>query len=252
LEFFMEELDIAEVRVSERGLRDGLFIDYLTRNDIPSEKSQSIRKKSILRLGRSCGIDENHSNTVARLALNLFDTAQKSGMLNWELKERELLEYAALIHDIGIFLSYTNHQAHTYYLTKNADLLGFDQEEISTIATIAFYHHKSLPRPKHPEFALLDKSAQKVVLQLSTLLKLAESLDRSHSSLVSAVQLFDVNGQTAILEITCKDDCQLELWGLQKHTETFKQVFQRNLTIVTNPEKTNASWREKLVKSIKP
>lgn len=232
LELFMEELGISELRISDRGLRDGLLIDYLSRNENNQSNAVSIRKKSIIRLGRACAFDEKHSENVSRLALELFDTANETGSLNLGVRERELLEYAALIHDIGTFLSYNNHQAHTYYLIKNADLLGFDQEEINFIATIAFYHRKAIPRKKHQQFAAFDNFAQNAVLLLSTLLKIAESLDRSHAGIVAGATLNCLDNKRAILEIKSKEDCQLEIWGVKKHLECFKLVFHRKLDIL--------------------
>jgi len=232
LQTLMEELRVPEIRVSERGLREGMPVDYLTRSEHqPPLALTSFRERSVFQLGRACGFDEAHARNVTRLALQLFDGTRAIGLHRLGEWERELLEYAALLHDIGAFLSYNNHRAHSYYFIRNADLLGFDQTEIAIIATTAFYHRNALPRTKHPEFAALDQRSRKIVKTLCMLLRIAESLDRSHTGAVSQVELrLDATG-AVVLELGSARDCQLELWGVKNHEAAFEKVFQRPLRV---------------------
>jgi Exopolyphosphatase len=84
------------------------------------------------------------------------------------------LGHAALLHDIGTFLSYSDHHLHSYYLIRHADLLGFDENEIATMATTALFHRKAKPGTRHPAFAELDRPMRKAVRLLSVLLRMAE------------------------------------------------------------------------------
>ena len=61
-------------------------------------------------------------------------------------REREWLEYAAILHDIGVHISYERHHKHSYYLIKNGDLRGFDPDEIETIALLTRYHRRVSPK----------------------------------------------------------------------------------------------------------
>lgn len=230
LDTLMLEFGLPEIQISDRGLRDGMLLDYLSRTcQAPPFREISIRERSIRQLGRACRFDETHANQVAGLALQLYDSAVRVGLLAPSEWQREMLYYAALLHDIGTFLTYNNHHAHTYYLIRNADLLGFNQAEIAIVATIAFYHRKTAPRRKHSEFALLDKISQKIVAALSILLRLAESLDRSHSGIIHQIR-FRAQDKDVVLEIAAQQDCQLELWGLKNHDRSFSEVFDKNLT----------------------
>ncbi len=103
-------------------------------------------------------------------------------------RERELLEYATFLHDIGSFISYTNHHAHSYYIIKNSELLGFDQKEMNFMANIARFHRKKTPRKKDPEILDLDSHERDTLGVLTTFIRLAESLDRSHTALVQHVR----------------------------------------------------------------
>ncbi|MFO1022113.1 MAG: Ppx/GppA phosphatase family protein [Planctomycetales bacterium] len=242
LETMAEELEIKEIRISERGLREGLPIDYLSRSEHPVPFGlQSLRERSVFQLGRACHFDESHALKVTQMALSLFDDAKQVGLHDYGDWERELLEYAALLHDIGSFLSHTNHRAHSYYFLRNAELLGFDQTEIKIVATTALFHYSQAPRMKNPEYAELDKRSRRIVRVLSMLLRLAESLDRTHTSAIDQAHLRAVDDGSISLEILSNRDCDLELWGLKKHERAFEKTFRRPLTIstpqVSPPEK---------------
>jgi exopolyphosphatase/guanosine-5'-triphosphate,3'-diphosphate pyrophosphatase len=232
LDILMQELAIQEMRISDRGLRDGLLIDYLLKNGhMPLLEEMSVRRRSVLQLGRACHFHENHAHTTARLALALFDSARQAKLHRLGQWERELLEYAALLHHIGSFLTYSNYQAHTYYLIRNAELLGFDQTEVAIIATTALYHRKTLPRKKYPEFVALTKRAQQIVPVLCVLLRLAESLDRSQTGHVQHACFDEVDQNRAVLSVHAAQDCHIEIWGVQQHVVAFEKIFRRRLEI---------------------
>jgi exopolyphosphatase/guanosine-5'-triphosphate,3'-diphosphate pyrophosphatase len=233
IDTLMAEMGIEELHISDRGLRDGLLIDYLSRKEhIHMLEGTSVRARSVLQLGRACGIDEAHAHHVAQLALELFDSSYAAGLHRFGQRERELLEHAAMLHDVGTFLSYNNHHQHSYYLIRNADLLGFDQGEIDILANAGLFHRKAMPsKKKHADFAALDKHSQRVVRLFALLLRIAESLDRSHSRVVQHVQLNPLKDGRFRLELQATGDCQLELWGVQTHAKAFQQVFRNKYLI---------------------
>jgi exopolyphosphatase/guanosine-5'-triphosphate,3'-diphosphate pyrophosphatase len=235
IETLMAEFGIEELSISERGLRDGLLIDYLAKYESSNLlQGLSVRGRSVLQLGRACGIDEPHARHVSLLALELFDSARQNGLHKFGDQERELLDYAALIHDVGTFLSYSNHHQHSYYLIRNADLLGFNQGEIEILANAALFHRKSMPsKKKHPEFAALDRRSQRTVRLFALLLRMAESLDRSHTGVVHQARLSVEDQDEATLIVEAGQECDLEVWGVQSHREAFKKVFKRRMVVKT-------------------
>jgi exopolyphosphatase/guanosine-5'-triphosphate,3'-diphosphate pyrophosphatase len=188
----------------------------------------------VRQLGRACHFDEAHAQTTARLALGLFDSARAAGLHRLGAWERELLEYTALLHHIGAFLTYTDYQAHAYYLIRHANLLGFDQKEIALIATTALYQRKALPRKRDPIFAALDTHAQDIVRILCVFLRLAKHLDRGHAGLVQQAWLRPIDAERIALHIHTPHDCQVEVWGIQKRAEVFEKVFGRSLVVSIN------------------
>lgn len=232
IDALMQELDLKEIRVSDRGLREGLLVDYLSRLEhAPLIEETSVRARSVLHLGRVCGFDEPHSRNVARIALDLFDSARELRLHKLGEWERELLDYAALLHDIGVFLSYQNHHAHTHYLIKNADLIGFDQTEIAIMAATALFHRKSFPRKKHPEFGALEDRSRTIVRTLCALLRMAEVLDRSHTGIVRRAQFRSIEDGAVVLQLRTDAVCELELWGVQNQAKAFEKAFQHELVV---------------------
>jgi exopolyphosphatase / guanosine-5'-triphosphate,3'-diphosphate pyrophosphatase len=232
LESFLKELGLESVTTTGRGLQDGLLVDYLSRMDaFPLLGELSPRQRSVLQLGRSCGINEVHARTVTSLVLELFDSARVLHLHNFGDYERELLEYATFLHDIGSFISYTNHQAHSYYIIKNSELLGFDQKEIAFMANIARFHRKKAPRKKDPEIMELESRERDALRILTTFIRLSESLDRSHTALIHHVRFSRVGNGSVHLEVVARGDCQLEIWGVEAEKKAFEKIFGKQLVI---------------------
>jgi len=230
LDVFMKELGLNEISITGRGLQDGLLVDYLSRMDnFPLLGELSPRQRSVLQLGRSCGINEIHARTVTSLVLEMFDTAKALKLHDFSDDERELLEYATFLHDIGSFISYTNHHAHSYYIIRNSELLGFNEKEVNFMASLARFHRKKSPRKRDLEITDLDTREQRALRLLSSFIRLGESLDRSHAALVQHVRFSAADKDSASLEIITRGDCQLEMWGIENEKKAFEKAFERKL-----------------------
>ena len=222
----MSELNIEALEVTQRGLQDGLLADYLSKMEgFPLLGHLSVREKSVLLTGRAFGINEYHARTVSTIALEMFDSGKTVGLHSLGSRERELLEYASFLHDIGSLISFNNHHAHSYYIIRNSDLLGFEHDEVLIMANIARYHRKKLPRKKEIEMPELDEHGKELVTILSTFLRLSESLDRRHAALIERVSFTRINDITAELEIVAREDCQFESWGVENEAKNFERTF---------------------------
>lgn len=232
-EVILDEIGDVPISISERGLRDGLLIEYLhRRDDTLHEQDRNYRRDSVLRLGRTCRFNEEHARHITDLSLKLFDSAFDAGIHSLADWPRELLEHAALLHDIGKFISYNSHGAHAYYIIRNAELLGFDDNEVELIASIAQFHKKPYPKKKkHPHFAALSKPSRKIVKVLCTLLRLAESLDRTHKALVTNVTFTPRDQRRATLTVTTSDACPLEQIAINTQLKAFAKTFKRELDV---------------------
>jgi exopolyphosphatase/guanosine-5'-triphosphate,3'-diphosphate pyrophosphatase len=232
LDLFMKELALDSIAITSRGLQDGLLVDYLSRMDaFPLLGELSPRQRSVLQLGRSCRINEVHARTVTALVLELFDSAKALKLHNFGDWERELLEYATFLHDIGTFISYNNHHAHSYYIIKNSELLGFDQTEVNIIANIARFHRKKVPKKRDPVILELDSRERETLRILTIFIRLGESLDRSHAALIQHVRFSRSDEESVFLEVVARGDCQLEIWGVEAEKKAFEKIFGKKLVL---------------------
>jgi exopolyphosphatase / guanosine-5'-triphosphate,3'-diphosphate pyrophosphatase len=227
----MEELGIRRIIASDRGLLAGLLMDYLQRFVYPPEVAgMSVRARSVMQLGRHFDFDERHATQVATLAGQLFDSASAAGLHPLGDAERELLTCAGHLHDIGMFLSITDHHAHSYYFIRHANLLGFTEQEVALIAALVYYHRQA-PRPRQEAFAALDPATREVVRVLSTFLRLAEALDRSHAGLVQQARIVPDGAGAFRLILTAPSGCALELVSAQNHAGGFHETFGQTLAV---------------------
>ncbi|HEX5643869.1 MAG TPA: Ppx/GppA phosphatase family protein [Thermoleophilia bacterium] len=236
LDALLEDLGIETiVALDDCGLREGLLLDDLGRaGQHEVRHGAGVRERSVLQLARATSFDEPHARQVARLALELFDSARASGLHRLGAEERELLGYAALLHDIGTFLSYARHHQHTYYLIRHADLVGFDQEELAVMAATAYFHRKALPAPRFEAFSGLDRRSRKVVRRLGAFLRLAEYLDRGHTGTIAHARLRrEADG--LVLELETAGDWSLEKWAVERRRDSLEKAFGRPLDVVAVP-----------------
>jgi exopolyphosphatase/guanosine-5'-triphosphate,3'-diphosphate pyrophosphatase len=230
----MEDTRAQEIVMSDRGTRHGILIDRLLLEGEAraSYESTTVRERSILQLSRGCNFDEEHAEHISRLCLSLFDQLRSMGLHPYGKRERELLRYSALVHDIGCFLSHSNHQRHAYYLVRHSDLLGFNDTEIDVIANVAYYHRKSVPKKRHVNLQALSRQDRKLVSVLAGILRVAEGLDRSHLALVREVRLAaGKSGGQMELTLFSEADCQLELWGVETNKDLFEEEFAVKLSL---------------------
>ncbi len=230
LEQIFEELDIEQMAVSEFALREGIIYDTVEKAQRKENvhNLHDIRYGSVIHLAESLMYEKKHSHHVAKLALSIFDQISRLHRLGE--REREYLEAAALLHEIGLFLSHDQHHRHSYYLIRNAELLGFTEDEKEIIANIARYHRKSHPKEKHEGFRNLQENQQFIVMKLAAILRIADGLDRTHTSRITALQCRKYKKSwTFKLKRSDGKPVDIELWGANRKKNLFEEIFNRKL-----------------------
>ena len=172
---------------------------------------------------------------MARLALAIFDQTRSVHGLGD--RERDWLEFGALLHDVGVHISYERHHRHSYYLIKNGDLRGFHPDEIEVIALVARYHRRGTPKRSHDEYSNLSGPLRRTVRTLSSILRVAESLDRSHAQAITALELRD-RGEDMLLVVHTGTDAELEVWATNRHLQPFEKLLGKpvRLESATTPQ----------------
>jgi exopolyphosphatase/guanosine-5'-triphosphate,3'-diphosphate pyrophosphatase len=208
----MKVLGAERMTTSERGLRDGLLVDWVLhhRPELALERTvHQPRERSVLAAMERFGVEQAHARQVARLATEIFDRTAR--VHNLQASDRELLRDAALLHDIGHHIAGEGHPQHGQYLLKHIRMYGFHAPEVAVLANIVRYHSRSRPKRKHHDFAVLSKEDQRRVNLLAGMLQIADGLDRSHNQPVEQV-VVESSGGRVLIRAICREVAELERW----------------------------------------
>jgi exopolyphosphatase/guanosine-5'-triphosphate,3'-diphosphate pyrophosphatase len=214
------------VEVTEAGLREGVFFSRLLE---PEELFDDVRRQSVLNLAGLYHVDHAHTQHVAYLALGMFDELARAGLHPGNPVERELLWAAAVLHDIGMTVDYDDHHKHSRYLILNGGLPGFTPREVALIGQAVRYHRKGMPS-FGPFASLMRKGDEELLARISTLLRLAEDLERPRDQLVRAAHAHVENGRVE-LRLETSGDASVSRWAAARETDLFEAAFGRELVV---------------------
>src|SRR2546426_1143984 len=220
-----KRLGTQQILVNSGGLRDGLLLAMIEER-FPSEARKSAgpisRLESARAFARQCRASERHCEDVRQLATQLFyGLAERFGV---PADARELLEAAALLHDIGYVINHAKHHKHAYHLILNGDLQGFTQRELEIVACVARYHRKAFPKKRHTAFARLERVDRRLVRALAGMLRVADGLDRTHTQRITAVTCGTHRGFVE-LTLQARTDPRVEIWDAERKSGLFQRAF---------------------------
>jgi exopolyphosphatase / guanosine-5'-triphosphate,3'-diphosphate pyrophosphatase len=223
LHLIAREAGVKQIMIPNVGLKDGILLD------IAEDLSKSLRPRrreqaweSALHIGRKYQFNEQHGRLTSKLAARLFE--QSKPLHNLEDDNLLLLEIAALLHDIGHFINTADHEKHGAYLLSASPLIGLNQLEQNIVANLVRYHRKKMPSMEDENFTSLPQKERLIVTKLSALLRLADSLDISHTENVSDVTL-EHAGAVWKMRVSGKKDQMLTKWAFDKRKSQFREVF---------------------------
>ena len=223
LQHIVKVAGVDEVVIPKVGLKDGLLLDMI--GELYGDEKHAHRDQvlaSAMQVGRKYFFDEQHATAVSRYAVQLFD--QTRTLHNLTLEHRLLLEVAALLHDIGNFISMTDHHKHTQYLLTATPVIGLGQSQMAIVANAARYHRKSFPKPQHDAYRILSSKERVLVSKLAALLRLADAMDNEHAAKVRSFTV-EIRKPKVTLVLKGEGDLLLEKWALMKKAEMFEEVF---------------------------
>ncbi len=227
-----DRLGAAEISVPGGGVREGIVLDLLERRGVRRESPARIVEDA-LALGRKYNFDEKHALHVSLLAGSLYDQlATVHGMGD---RERRLLVAAALLHDVGGFVSLKSHHKHSLYLIARSELPGFTAREMFLVGSVARYHRKTPPNSLHREFVQLSLADRNRVRLLAALLRIADALDKDHRQKIAGITLTR-SGTEVLIRTSGTDDILLEQWALKKKDDLFREVFGMTVRLTSDGE----------------
>ncbi len=229
LQAVLEVTGAPGIEVTEAGLREGIFLaGQLAPADPPLV--ECVRATSVRNLARQHGVDLVHAEHIAALAHQLLEALPGAGLP--VPGEPELVEAAALLHDIGLAVDYDAHHKHSSYLILGAGLPGFTPREVALIASMARYHRKGTPSLGSLA-ALCGPGDEELLLRGAALLRIAEQLERNRDQVVRAARLrrSDDDGGGIVLELDADGDTSVARWGAERQSELFARAFGAELTV---------------------
>ena len=216
---------------SAAGVRDGIIADLATRRvDRGVSQLTQDQRTVVEEMAEHYAVPLRHARRVARLTNELFLGLKAIHKLPPHYGR--LLEAAAYLHDTGHYVSDTRHHKHSYYLVANSDMPGFTLTERELIANLCRYHRKALPTPEHPNLQLLDPEGRRATSLLNPLLRLADSLDRSHGQRVRSIDC-QIRDEDFLLKLHVppETDIDLEVWAAERLNDIFRQVYGKAIAL---------------------
>lgn len=208
---------------TEKSVREGLIADWILRHRPELALSGSVpdpRRRSVVSAMEHYGADGAHARRVADTALRLYDAT--APIHKGSVDDRRLLEFSALLHDIGHFISGEDHHRHSQYLIRNTRMPGFTSPEIEIMAAVVRYHRGSRPKTNHDEFKPFPAPDRDRVRLLASILRVSDALDRGHDG--NLVQVDVQLGSTLEIRARTRDSGDLEHWSAVQRGEWLAEV----------------------------
>jgi exopolyphosphatase / guanosine-5'-triphosphate,3'-diphosphate pyrophosphatase len=215
--------------VSDASLRAGMLLDLA---DPGGRRSAEDFERQVLAsadaLGQKYRFDYEHGHQVAKLATRLFDELREDHRLGE--RERLLLQVAALLHDVGVYVSLRAHHKHSQYILAASQIFGLSAEETAVVSNIARYHRRGLPQRSHVPYVALDRDDRMVVNKLSSILRVANALDAEHAQKVRDLRVVRRVG-TFVVELAGSGDLTMERLAATARADMFAETFGKPLVI---------------------
>lgn len=231
----VRRLSTQQILVNERGIRDGLLLQMIS--DLAGRPSSPViqpgnRMEWARNFARKSRSNERHCEQVATLALQIFDGLK--ARFDLPATSRDVLQAAAILHDIGYLISHSKHHKHAYHLIMHGDLPGFSTREIELVANVARYHRRAPPRKRHENLAHLTREERRLIARLSGILRIADGLDRTHSQSVTGLKVRAVHGRLR-LHLEAPDFPAVECADAQRKSGLFKKAFNTDVELLWRP-----------------
>lgn len=226
-----QAFDLVNVLVTNANLRDGLLKEMALKSAWSEELHNQIIRSAV-ELGRRFSFDEAHARHVAELSRKLFQALRDEHQL--EHRQEIILYLAALLHEIGLYVSFQSHHKHSMYLIRNSELFGLGRKDVLLVALVARYYRRASPQPDHEGYSTLGRDDRVAVAKLAALLRVAVSLGESRSKRITEFRLVREDGRLVIV-IPDVEDLSLEQLALRQNGAMFEEVF--GMPVLLRPER---------------
>jgi exopolyphosphatase/guanosine-5'-triphosphate,3'-diphosphate pyrophosphatase len=215
-----------ELIISFSSMREELLLDLARR--ITGQENKTFTHSvihSATAIAEKYKVDIEHSRRVREIAIKLFNTLQQEHGLKF--RHRILLEAAALLHEVGTFISPRGFHKHSHYLIMNSEIFGLTQREVEIVANIARYHRRAQPKTSHIEYMSLPRENRIIVNKLAALLRMAEALEAGHNTNPETIQC-KLDEDNLIISIPGVRDLSLKRKTFNTESNMFEDIYGLN------------------------
>jgi exopolyphosphatase/guanosine-5'-triphosphate,3'-diphosphate pyrophosphatase len=212
-----------EILVCNVSMRDGLLLD-LAQVAIGAREESTYDDviRSTLSMAKKYRVDLKHAQHTRAIAVSFFD--ELLGEHSLDKQYRVVLEVAALLHEIGTFVSSRSHHKHSYYLIVSSEIPGLTQEQLKLAAHVARYHRRSRPKSTHVEYMALPRESRMIVNKLAAILRVADALDASRIQHVKDIE-FKLGDEGLVVSVPTAADLSLEEHTLAMKGDLFEDIY---------------------------
>jgi exopolyphosphatase/guanosine-5'-triphosphate,3'-diphosphate pyrophosphatase len=207
--------------VPEGDFHRDLLMDLLANNPqtrtFQDEVLQAARE-----IGKKFKTDHPHAAHVALFAQKVFQELQPLHGLDAKLEL--LMRVAAILHEVGMFVSAREHHKHSLYLILNTEIFGLSLKDRTLVALFARYIRRYNPDPSHPHFSDLSREDRMTVIKLAAILRIADALDRSHSQRIKDIRL-KREGDIFHIEALGVNDVTVEQLAINSKSDIFQEIY---------------------------
>ena len=216
-----EAFDLKGLRIPGSDFERGLLADLPVSSQLSSGFwSEVVRSARII--AKKYKSHGKHGDHIAFLCARIFEQTRDLHQL--DDYDGQLLEIAAILHEVGGFVSPKAHHKHSQYLIENSEIFGLARHDVQIVALIARYHRHSGPRLTHPAYAALSTRDRIRVSKLAAILRVADALERTHTQRISDVNV-SLENSRIVLGLVGVTDAAVERLALVSKGDLFHDVF---------------------------
>ena len=223
-----EAFGLKHLRIPGSDFERGLLADLPVSSSLSGEFWKEVVRSSRI-LARRYQCDAKHGNHIAFLCSRLFEELRELHQL--DDYDGQLLEVAAILHEVGGFISPKAHHKHSQYIIENSEIFGLAKLDVQIVALVARYHRHSGPKLTHPSYAALDSHDQIRVSKLASLLRVADALERTHTQRVTDISIA-LTPTRLSLSLVGVADAAVERLAMVGKGDLFQDVFGIEITVL--------------------
>ena len=216
--------------VSTKGMKEGFIYNSVV--PLTNEKPISdLLGYSLENIKNFYDSEYNNSKQVSELSLILF--RQLKVLHKLPRGYIKVLRIASMLHDCGQRIKFYDHEKNSFNIILNSEVLGATHREIVLAAfTSASQNLADFNLAEWIKYKdLLQEEDLDAVRKLSLIVRLAESLDKTHRGVVQDISC-DILGDSVIMKTIVTIDASIEIREALKSSQDFKKVYKKTLEVL--------------------